>query len=222
MVFWVFGYGSLVWNPGFEYDEKVIGFVKDYRRVFDLACIDHRGTPDHPARTCTLENNEGSVCWGAVYCVRGGPEKEKAAMAYLEKRECEYDQKTLIDFYKEGESEVPWLSGVIVFTSTPDRISNKYYLGPAPLEEMARQIATAFGPCGNNRDYLFSLEKAMFEIGHEDEYVIGLANEVRKVLGIVSVVVKEKKLSSPSLVPLKSSLSPIKLAPLPEAIAMDS
>lgn len=36
MVFWVFGYGSLVWNPGFDYDEKVIGFVKDYRRVFDL------------------------------------------------------------------------------------------------------------------------------------------------------------------------------------------
>jgi cation transport regulator ChaC len=34
MVFWVFGYGSLVWNPGFEYDEKVIGFIKDYRRVF--------------------------------------------------------------------------------------------------------------------------------------------------------------------------------------------
>lgn len=36
MVFWVFGYGSLVWNPGFAYDEKVIGFIKNYRRVFDL------------------------------------------------------------------------------------------------------------------------------------------------------------------------------------------
>lgn len=39
MVFWVFGYGSLVWNPGFEYDEKVIGFVKEYRRVFDLGML---------------------------------------------------------------------------------------------------------------------------------------------------------------------------------------
>lgn len=36
MVFWIFGYGSLVWNPGFEYDEKLIGYIKDYRRVFDL------------------------------------------------------------------------------------------------------------------------------------------------------------------------------------------
>ena len=39
MVFWVFGYGSLVWNPGFKYDEKVIGYIKDYRRVFDLGKI---------------------------------------------------------------------------------------------------------------------------------------------------------------------------------------
>lgn len=60
------------------------------------------------------------------------------------------------------------------FTSTPDRISNKYYLGPAPLEEMARQIATAFGPCGNNRDYLFLLEKAMFDIGNNKEEVVQL------------------------------------------------
>lgn len=172
-----------MWNPGFEYDEKIIGFIKDYRRVFDLACIDHRGTPEHPARTCTLENVEGAICWGAVYCVRGGPEKERLAMEYLERRECEYDMKTLVNFYREDDPSQPAITDVIVFTSTADKISNKYYLGPAPLEEMALQIATAFGPCGNNRDYLFLLEKAMFDIGHEEEMVIELANEVRKVLG---------------------------------------
>ncbi|KAL3844337.1 hypothetical protein ACJIZ3_001740 [Penstemon smallii] len=222
MVFWVFGYGSLVWNPGFEVDEKVIGFIKDYRRVFDLACIDHRGTPEHPARTCTLEECKGDVCWGAAYCVRGGPEKEKAAMAYLERRECEYDQKTLVDFYKEGDSEKPYVTGVIVFTSTPCKISNKYYLGPAPLEDMARQIATADGPCGNNRDYLFLLEKALYNIGHEDDSIIELANEVRKVLGIAGGVPKEKKLSGSTHVPLKANMSPLKLRPLPEAISLDS
>ncbi|KAE9603757.1 putative glutathione-specific gamma-glutamylcyclotransferase, gamma-glutamyl cyclotransferase [Lupinus albus] len=114
MVFWVFGYGSLVWNPGFEYDEKIIGFIKDYRRVFDLACIDHRGTPELPARTCTLEEKEGAICWGIAYCVRGGPEKENLAMQYLEKRECEYDQKTLVSLYKEEDSLNPVLTGVIV------------------------------------------------------------------------------------------------------------
>ena len=188
MVLWVFGYGSLIWNPGFDFDEKLIGYIKDYKRVFDLGCIDHRGTPEHPARTCTLEQSTGAICWGAAYCVRGGPEKEKLAMEYLEGRESEYDSKTVVEFYSETDTTKPILTGVIVFTSTPDKVLNKYYLGPAPLEEMAMQIATASGPCGNNREYLFKLEKAMHDIEHEDEYVIELANEVRKHLDLTKEV----------------------------------
>lgn len=222
MVFWVFGYGSLVWNPGFKYDKKVIGYIKDYRRVFDLACIDHRGTPEEPARTCTLEDSEGSICWGAAYCVKGGPEIESAAMQYLERRECEYDHKISVDFFKEGEELEPLITGVIVFMSTPDKVSNKYYLGPAPLDEMARQIATAFGPCGNNREYLFLLEKAMYDIGHEDDYVIELANEVRKVLGTGKGVPKEKKLVAVPHVTFKDHIPSLQVVPRQEAVAMDS
>ncbi|KAH9305958.1 hypothetical protein KI387_010362 [Taxus chinensis] len=183
MVMWVFGYGSLVWKPGFEYDDRVVGFIKGYKRVFDVACIDHRGTPDFPARTCTLESQEGAICWGTAFCVNGGPEKEKLALEYLERRECEYDIRAHVDFYREADHETPFLTGVLVFTSTPDKISNKYFLGPAPLEEMAGQIAKAVGPCGNNRDYLFHLEKALYDIGHVDDEVIELANEVRRILG---------------------------------------
>ncbi|XP_021729250.1 gamma-glutamylcyclotransferase 2-1-like [Chenopodium quinoa] len=222
MVFWIFGYGSLVWNPGFQYDEKVIGYVKDYKRVFDLACIDHRGTPEHPARTCTLEYSEGTLCWGAAYCVRGGPEIEAAAMQYLERRECEYDHKITVDFYKEGEDLEPLVTGVIVFMSTPDPIFNKYYLGPAPLDKMAWQIATAIGPCGNNREYLFLLEKAMREIDHEDDYVIELANEVRKVLDIVKGATKDTKLIAAPHVTVKDHIPSLQLLPRQEAVAMDS
>lgn len=142
-------------------------------------------------------------------------------MAYLERRECEYDQKTTVEFFKEGDSEEePFVTGVIVFTSTQDKISNKYYLGPAPLEDMAKQIATAFGPCGNNRDYLFLLEKALFDIAHQDEYVIELANEVRKVLAGLGGVFKDtNKLSGQSQVPFKL---PRKLRVLPRPIVTDS
>uniref|UniRef100_A0A804P2F4 Gamma-glutamylcyclotransferase n=1 Tax=Zea mays TaxID=4577 RepID=A0A804P2F4_MAIZE len=101
---------------------------------------------------------------------------------YLERIECEYDQKISIDFYKEGDPLKPAVTGFLVFVSTPDPIGNKYYLGPAPLQYMARQIATANGPTGYNRDYLFSMEKALASISHEDDSIIDLANEVRKVL----------------------------------------
>ncbi|MCL7023011.1 hypothetical protein MKW94_030326 [Papaver nudicaule] len=230
MVLWVFGYGSLVYNFGFDYDEKVVGFIKGHKRVFDLACIDHRGTPEHPARTCTLEAGEGEICWGAAFCVKGGPEKERLAMEYLERRECEYDLKTSVDFYREDDPHKPAVTGVLVFTSTPCKISNKYYLGPAPLEDMARQIATATGPCGNNRDYLFKLEKALAEIGHEDDMVIELANEVRSVLARIERPKEKLSLSTgisdTSRISLKAAHLPSPLhligGPLPEAIAMDS
>ncbi|URD91667.1 cation transport regulator-like protein [Musa troglodytarum] len=217
MVLWVFGYGSLVWNPGFDFDEKIVGFIKGYRRVFDLACIDHRGSPENPARTCTLQPEEGAICWGAAYCVRGDIEGERAAMKYLERRECEYDQKTSVDFYKEGETSEPAVTGVLVFISTMDKEANKYYLGPAPLVEMARQIATASGPCGNNREYLFLLEKAMSDIGHEDDYVIELANEVRKVL-------ESLKQKAPVMhLPMQSHAPFLRIRTLPETtVAVDS
>ncbi|XP_039119413.1 gamma-glutamylcyclotransferase 2-1-like isoform X2 [Dioscorea cayenensis subsp. rotundata] len=66
MVLWVFSYGSLVWNPGFNFDERIVGYNKDYRRAFNIACINHRGTL-HPARTCTLEAKKGAICLSRGY-----------------------------------------------------------------------------------------------------------------------------------------------------------
>ncbi|XP_078433904.1 gamma-glutamylcyclotransferase 2-2-like [Wolffia australiana] len=210
MVLWVFGYGSLVWNPGFEFDESVIGFIKDHKRAFTVACIDHRGTPENPARTLNLERSEGSICWGVAYCIKGGSEKERDAMKYLEKRECEYDLKAHVDFYSEENPLKPAVTDVIVFISTPDKEVNKYYLGPAPVEEMARQIATASGPCGNSRDYLFSLQKALFAIGHEEEEVIELAKEVRRVMAAMQEMkVLGVQMALRAHLPAASCLSPI-------------
>ncbi|EPS60074.1 hypothetical protein M569_14731, partial [Genlisea aurea] len=179
MVLWVFGYGSLIWKAGFEFDESIVGFVKDYKRAFDLACIDHMGTPEQPGRTLTLHHEEGAICWGVAYRAR----QEKAAMAYLEQRESEYDKKTPMDFYKGEPEDKPWISGVMVFTSTPDSAVCRYYLGPAPMEEMAKQIAASVGPCGKNRNYLFRLEKALLDIiRHQDDYVTQLATRVKEIL----------------------------------------
>ncbi|XP_056167539.1 gamma-glutamylcyclotransferase 2-3 isoform X3 [Syzygium oleosum] len=162
MVMWVFGYGSLIWKAGFPYDDRLVGFIKDHRRVFDQGSTDHRGTPEFPGRTVTLESAAGEVCWGAAYRISD-----------------EKDKRTAIT---DPAAITPAVSGVMVYIGSPDKKINPNYLGPAPLEDIARQIVLAEGPSGPNRDYLFQLEKALLQIGCEDKHVKDLADEVRRLL----------------------------------------
>ncbi|KAH7567882.1 hypothetical protein JRO89_XS07G0174900 [Xanthoceras sorbifolium] len=180
MVMWVFGYGSLIWKAGFDYDDRVVGFIKGYRRS-----TDHRGTPEYPGRTVTLEPAEGEVCWGVAYKVSKKEDKE-TALTYLEVREKQYDKKAYLDFFTEPMAASPAVSGVMVYIASPDKKLNKNYLGPASLEEIAKQIIHAEGPSGPNRDYLFQLEKALLELGCKDTHVIEVANEVRRIVSELS------------------------------------
>ncbi|WRX30519.1 Glutathione-specific gamma-glutamylcyclotransferase - like 1 [Theobroma cacao] len=157
MAMWVFGYGSLIWKAGFNYDDRLVGFIKDYRRVFYQGSTDHRGTPEYPGRTVTLEPADGEVCWGAAYKISKKEDKENAIM-HLEVREKQYDKKAYLDFFTDPTATTPAISGVMV------------------------QIIHAEGPSGPNRDYLFQLEKALLQLGCKDKHVIGLANEVRRIL----------------------------------------
>eukprot|EP00268_Persea_americana_P015923 TRINITY_DN17528_c0_g1_i2.p1 TRINITY_DN17528_c0_g1~~TRINITY_DN17528_c0_g1_i2.p1 ORF type:complete len:114 (+),score=21.60 TRINITY_DN17528_c0_g1_i2:578-919(+) len=104
------------------------------------------------------------------------------ALSYLEVREKQYDEKAYLDFYTEPASLSPAVSGVMVYIASPDKNLNRNYLGPTPLEEMARQIVKAEGPSGPNRDYLFQLETALLQFGCKDQHVMDLASAVRKIL----------------------------------------
>lgn len=84
---------------------------------------------------------------------------------YLAIREFEYDVQAFVDFYTEESPNKPAITGVLVYIGSPDMLKNPYYLGPAPLGDMANQIATASGPAGPNFEYLFRLEKSLYAIG---------------------------------------------------------
>lgn len=178
---WVFGYGSLIWKAGFNFDQRLVGFIKGYRRVFYQGSTDHRGTPEYPGRTVTLETAEGEVCWGVAYKI-SRKEDEEVALTYLEVREKQYDKKAYIGFFTEPATTTPKVSGVMVYIASPDKKLNSNYLGPASLEDIAKQIIQAEGPSGPNRDYLFQLEKALLQMGCKDQHVTDLANEVRRIV----------------------------------------
>eukprot|EP00257_Ricinus_communis_P024745 XP_025012159.1 gamma-glutamylcyclotransferase 2-3 isoform X3 [Ricinus communis] len=162
MVMWVFGYGSLIWKAGFNYDDRLVGFIKGYRRVFYQGSTDHRGTPEYPGRTVTLLPADGEVCWGVAYKISDKEDEETALT--------------------DPAATTPAVSRVMVYIGSEDKKHNKNYLGPAPLEDIAKQIIRAEGPSGPNRDYLFHLETALLQIGCKDKHVMDLANEVRRML----------------------------------------
>ncbi|CAO2834497.1 unnamed protein product [Amaranthus hypochondriacus] len=190
MVLWVFGYGSLIWKAGFNYDERLPGFVTGYRRVFYQGSTDHRGTPEYPGRTVTLEPAPDEICYGVAYKI-SQKEDIETAITYLEVREKQYDQKVYLDFYTESTDLSPTVSSVLVYVASSDTKLNQNYLGPAPLEEIAEQIVRAKGPSGPNRDYLFQLEQALLQLGCVDPHVMDLGKEVRRILSTSKEVTTE-------------------------------
>ncbi|KAL4448039.1 hypothetical protein ABPG75_005258 [Micractinium tetrahymenae] len=197
---YIFGFGSLVSHPGFEYSEVVRPcYIKGYRRVFWQGSTDHRGTPESPGRTVTLEPCEGAVTWGAAFRLAGDTQQRRRTWQYLEWREKQYDQRAQVTVYcpalgsnssHDGSSSsgssgsfseeegVPVLTA-LTFIATSDRSRNPNYLGPAPLEAIAHQIATSQGPSGPNHEYLFRLAEAMRSMSVVDEELFQLEAKVR-------------------------------------------
>lgn len=173
--FYVFGYGSLILRPGFEYSSSVDGFVKGWRRVFYQGSTDHRGVPGSPGRVVTLIEEPDSVCWGRAFLV---DKNEDEIRAYLEHREKQFDLRAMLDvFGRDGRTVVAPQATVYIATA-----ASPNYLGPAPFEEIAQTIASSKGPSGHNKDYLFSVGDALRQISVEDPHVFELERRVHAIL----------------------------------------
>ena len=158
---WVFGYGSLIWRVDFPYHERRRATIDGWSRRFWQGSHDHRGTPEAPGRVLTLVPDAGARCVGMAYLI------DEEVFRHLDHRE------------KNGYDRID------VDVSLPERTvagvtyigveGNFAYLGPAPLAEVAAQIARSSGPSGRNADYLLELADALDALGAADEHVMELA-----------------------------------------------
>ena len=80
---WIFGYGSLMWRPGFDYVERLPVRLHGYHRAFCVWSHRYRGTPERPGLVLGLDR--GGSCLGIAY--RIAPEKQDTVLAYLHERE---------------------------------------------------------------------------------------------------------------------------------------
>lgn len=170
---WVFGYGSLIWRPDFEYRERAVAHLAGFERRFWQGSHDHRGTPDAPGRVVTLVPNPSARCMGMAYLLDAADARQIfEALDYREKNGYDRHEVTL------HLAEIGSVSGLVYIGA----INNFAWLGDAPILEMARQIARSRGPSGCNTDYLFELADALRELGADDPHVFELEAAVRQVL----------------------------------------
>jgi glutathione-specific gamma-glutamylcyclotransferase len=165
---WVFGYGSLMWRPGFEYADKVPARLIGEHRALCVYSFDHRGTPEKPGLVLGLDR--GGACRGIAF--RVAPELREATIEYLRARE----QTTHV--YREVMRSV-WLNNssqqrVSALTYVADR-SHVQYAGRLPLSEQLRIVRQGHGRSGNNRDYVLATVKAIEGEGFRDEQLHRLA-----------------------------------------------
>ncbi|CAO3635291.1 unnamed protein product [Cunninghamella blakesleeana] len=181
---WVFGYGSLIWKPPIHYEEKVVGYIKGYIRRFWQESHDHRGTPEKPGRVVTLipqneMHGQDNITWGIAFRI---PSTDvEATRAYLDHREKNGYTIHTVDIYGNENEKIPVVKDAMVYIATTD---NEAYAGPAPLNEIAKQIYETYGPSGWNAEYLLNLAVALREIAPEakDDHLYELETLVKQLI----------------------------------------
>jgi glutathione-specific gamma-glutamylcyclotransferase len=156
---WVFGYGSLMWRPGFPYLERAAATLHGRRRAFCIYSVHHRGTPER--RGLVLGLAAGGATRGMAYRVADDHWAE--TYAYLRERE----QPT--ETYVEARVAVQLADGhrVEALTFLSDR-AHPQWAGALSLERQTELIAGATGLSGRNVDYLADLVEHLREAGIRD------------------------------------------------------
>jgi len=176
MTMWVFGYGSLLWKPGFEVAESALAVLPDYHRSFCMRSVHHRGTDVAPGLVLALDAYAGAQCHGQALRVATGREDE--TLAYLRERElvssAYFETRLAVDLRDGRQVEA------VTFVIDPDHVQ---YCGSLPLEEQARIIARATGGMGPNAEYLFNTAAHLRDLGIDDVDLDWLDGRVRGMLG---------------------------------------
>ncbi|MBA3911307.1 MAG: gamma-glutamylcyclotransferase [Rhodobacter sp.] len=171
---WVFGYGSLIWDPGFPVAERRIARLEGWHRSFCMRSIHHRGTVEAPGLVLALDRATKAACTGVAFRVAPGAEAE--TLAALREREL------ISSAYLEARLSVQTETGIlqaVTYVIDPDHAQ---YCGGLAMDKQAEIIARAVGGRGANRDYLWSTVAHLAELGIADPDLEWLAAEVRRLV----------------------------------------
>ncbi|OBZ95453.1 gamma-glutamyl cyclotransferase [Pararhizobium polonicum] len=170
--FWVFGYGSLMWNPGFAFKDKMAARAFGYRRALCVRSWVHRGTQERPGLVLGLDY--GGSCRGMAFNV--APQNRDAVIGYLRERELVtqvYKERTMPVLLANGR-RVPALTYII------DR-THVQYAGALSAEEAAATVAVSHGKSGANTDYVLNTLAHLQQMGIRDHWLEEVAATVGRL-----------------------------------------
>lgn len=168
---WVFGFGSLMWRPGFPFVERKGAVLHGRRRAFCIYSVHHRGTYERPGLVLGLA--PGGSTRGAAYRVTEAEWPE--VYAYL--REREQPTETYVEAWREVLLDGGRRAPALVFLSDK---GHPQWAGDLSLDRQAELIHGAVGLSGRNEDYLIDLVQHLRAEGIRDE---GMERLLRMVEG---------------------------------------
>jgi cation transport protein ChaC len=171
---WVFGYGSLMWRPGFAYLQRVPARLIGMHRALCVYSFVHRGTPERPGLVLGLDR--GGMCRGIAYRVAAAA--RMATIGYLRGRE----QVTTVylETLRQIELEEHERRRVRALCYIVDR-SHVQYAGRLSLAESVHLVRQGHGKSGPNRDYVLETVNALEALGYRESDLHLIAAQLKGV-----------------------------------------
>lgn len=170
---WIFGYGLMMWQPGFDFVEKRPARIIGVHRSMCVYSTIYRGTPQHPGLVLGLDR--GGACKGTAF--RIAPEQRNATISYLRSRE----QVTPV--YQETIGSMELLDGMnghldaCFYVVDPGHVE---YASPMSVRDEAKLIERARGTLGTNRDYVLETASHLRALNCLDDELRELAQELTR------------------------------------------
>lgn len=172
---WIFGYGSLMWRPGFEFESQAHGRIRGFHRSLCVYSLHHRGTEALPGLVLGLDR--GGSCVGVAFQIR--PSKWEATLAYLRERE------QVSQVYLEVTQQVELLEGqekVKAVAFIVDR-AHPQYAGKLSHAELLKHVRQGEGKFGHCRDYVMNTLVHLRQMNIHDKTLEAIGAELHLLGG---------------------------------------
>jgi cation transport protein ChaC len=168
---WVFGYGSLMWRPDFDFLERVPARLIGLHRALCVFSFVHRGTPEKPGLVLGLDR--GGMCRGIAFRVAAA--KREATIAYLRGRE--QVTSVYVETMRRIDLEEHARRQVRALTFTVDR-GHVQYAGRLSVAESVHYVRQGHGRSGINRDYVIETVRALEALGYRESELHRIAEQL--------------------------------------------